>query len=294
MDAEGACITDVSYDGVGRFREGIALVRSGEWLRAINPRGVILFSIGASEGIVFSDGVAVLRQEDGSCGVCDADGNLLVPFEYEDAYHWDGYLWLKRGEMWRVYCTEDVINASRSAPEGEPAGVGVFLDVPAGSWYAAAVTWATDHDVVTGTGGGQFSPDRSCTKGEIISFLWRAMGRPEPAIENPFSDVSANHYYYQAALWAYENDLVSGDVFSAAGLCSRGMAVTYLWRMEGCPFGSAPAFTDVSEDAEYAQAVAWAVEAGITDGSGDGTFSPDEICSRGQIVTFLYRYLVKE
>ena len=293
VDTEGRLITGFSYDEVGRFREGIALVRSGGWLRAVNQEGVILFTIEAGGGLAFSAGTAVVRQEDGSCGVCDTEGNLLVSFEYEDAYHWDGYLWLKRGEMWRVYRTEDVIDASLSTPEGAPAGVGTFLDVPAGSWYAAAVTWATDHDVITGTGGGLFSPDRSCTRGEILSFLWRAMGRPEPAVENPFPDVSANHYYYQAALWAYENGLVSGELFSAAELCSRSMAVTYLWRLEGCPSGSASAFADVSEDAAYAQAVAWAVEAGITDGSGDGTFSPDEICSRGQIVTFLYRYLVE-
>lgn len=188
-----------------------------------------------------------------------------------------------------------MIEASQTAPEGEAAGVGAFLDVPADAWYAAAVTWATDHDVITGTGGSQFSPDRSCTTGEIITFLWRAVGRPEPEREeNPFTDVSASHYYYQAALWAYENGIVSGDVFGAAELCSRGMAVTYLWRLAGSPGGYFPVFADVDMDAVYAQAVSWALSEDITGGNGGGFFSPDEICSRGQIVTFLYRYLVED
>lgn len=294
-DKDGAFITDFAYDTVGRFREGAAFVRSGGRLLAVNDRGATLFEMDAAEGLEFDGGVAVVRQEDGACGVCDAEGELLVAFEYEDAYHWDGYLWLKRGEMWRIYRTEDVVEASLAAPEGESSGVGEFLDVPADSWYAAPVTWATDHDVVTGTGGGLFSPERPCTTGEIISFLWRAMGRPEPAVENPFTDVSANHYYYQAALWAYENGLVDGSAFNAAELCSRGRAVTYLWRLEGRPAGRAPVFfVDVDPDAVYAEAVVWAVEAGVSGGSGGGMFSPDKICSRGQIVTFLYRYLVGE
>lgn len=295
VNAEGRFITRFSYDTVDGFREGTAFARSGGQLLAIDERGVTLFAINAVEGLGFDGGVAVVRQEDGACGVCSADGELLVDFAYEDAYHWDGYLWLKRGEMWRVYRTEDVIEARLSAPEGEAFGVGEFLDVSADAWYAVPVSWAIDHDVISGTGGGTFSPDRPCTTGEIISFLWRAMGRPEPTVENPFADVSANHYYYQAALWAYENGLVYGKTFNAAELCSRGMAVTYLWRLEGCPVEhTSMFFVDVNPDGGYTRAIAWAVEKGISGGSGVGTFSPDGICSRGQIVTFLYRYLIEE
>lgn len=295
VDQEGKLLTEFDYEEAGPFREGIALVRRSGRLEAINQRGRILFTAGAGRGLPFSAGVALLQEEEsGAWGVCDENGSLLVPCEYEKAFHWDGYLWLKRGELWRVYRTEDVITASLAAPEGVPAGVGSFLDVPEDSWYAPAVTWATDHDVITGTGGSQFSPDRSCTTGEVITFLWRAMGRPEPAEEeNPFTDVSATNYYYQAALWAYENGIVSGDVFGAAELCSRGMAVTYLWRLAGGPEGYLPVFADVSPEAIYAQAVSWAVYEGITGGSGGGVFSPDEICNRGQIVTFLYRFLVE-
>lgn len=296
VDQEGKLLTGFDYEEAGPFREGIALVRRSGRMEAINERGRILFTADAGQGLPFSAGVTVMQEkESGAWGVYDENGNLLVPFEYEEAFHWDGYLWLKRGELWRVYRTEDVITASLAAPEGAPAGVGAFLDVPEDAWYAAAVTWATDHDVITGTGGSQFSPDRSCTTGEVITFLWRAMGRPEPAEdENPFTDVSATNYYYQAALWAYENGIVSGDVFGAAELCSRGMAVTYLWRLAGSPEGYLPVFADVSPDAVYAQAVSWAVFEDITGGSGGGAFSPDEICNRGQIVTFLHRFLVKE
>lgn len=294
VDQDGRLLSRFDYEEAGPFREEIALVRRDGQLEAVNQRGRILFMIDASRGLPFSGGVTVVQEEeDGAWGVCDDRGDLLVPFEYEEAFHWDGYLWLKRGELWRVYRTEDVIDASLAAPVGASAGVGSFVDVPADSWYAAAVTWATDHDVITGTGGNQFSPDRSCTTGEIITFLWRAMGRPEPEGENPFTDVSATNYYYQAALWAYENDIVSGGVFGAAELCSRGMAVTYLWRLAGGPGGYLPVFADVDPDAVYAQAVSWAVSENITGGNGGGAFSPDDICSRGQIVTFLYRFLVE-
>ena len=169
--------------------------------------------------------------------------------------------------------------------------MGVFSDVASDAWYAQAVTWATDHDIVTGTGGGQFSPDKLCTTGEIVTFLWRAVGRPEAEVENPFTDVTPNHYYYQAALWAYEKGMVDGEVFGAAEMCTRGMAVTYLWKLAGRPAADAAFFADVTPEATYAQAVAWAVDAGVTSGSGEGGFSPDAVCSRGQIVTFLHRYL---
>ena len=295
VDQEGRLLTRFEYEEAGPFREGVALVRRRGRIEAIDQRGRTAFTTDAGEALPFSGGVAVLREagKDGAWGVCDADGDLLVPYEYEEAFHWDGYLWLKRGELWRVYLTEDVIDASLAAPEGTAAGVGAFLDVAEGAWYAAAVTWATDHDVITGTGGGLFSPDRSCTTGEIVTFLWRAMGCPEPEGDNPFTDVSANHYYYQAALWAHENGIVFGDVFGAAELCSRGMAVTYLWRLAGSPGGYLPVFADVDMGAVYAQAVSWAVSENVTGGNGGGAFCPDDICNRGQIVTFLYRYLVE-
>ncbi len=294
VDQTGRTTTGFAYDETGRFAEGVALVRSDGRLRAVDERGWTLFTCEeAVSGEPFSGGVTVVRRADGLWGVCDREGNMLTAFDYENARHWDGFLWLKRGDLWRVYRTEDVIDANRAAPEGVTAPVGAFIDVPQDSWYAAAVTWATDHDVITGTGGGQFSPDKPCTVGEIITFLWRALGRPAPEVENPFTDVFPTNYYYQAALWACQSGLVEDGEFGAAQLCTRSMAVTYLWRLAGGPFSMAALFSDVPLDAPYAQAVSWAVEEGITAGSGDGLFSPEGICSRGQIVTFLHRYLTE-
>lgn len=296
VDRDGSRMTGFDYDRVGQFQDGIAFVRSGNEMEAIDTSGEVLFTCpGVVRAWDFSGGVAVLEQADGTFGVCGRDGSLLVPFSYESAFHWDGYLWLKRGDLWRVYDTAEVIDRRSAAPEEDVADVGGFADVPPDSWYADAVIWATDHDVITGTGGGLFSPDRPCTVGEILTFFWRAAGRPEVnEEENPFVDVSPNNYYFQAALWAYENGMTDGEVFGAAELCSRAMAVSYMWHIAGCPMDGTAAFADVSEDAAYAPAVAWAVADGITAGSGDGLFSPDAICSRGQIVTFLYRFLVGE
>ncbi len=295
VDLNGRAVTGFLYEEAGAFREGVALARRNGRLNAVDRWGRTLFTVEAAEGRPFSGGVTALRQADGLYGIYDSEGGELVPFSYDNAFHWDGYLWLKRGNLWRVYETAEVIAARQATPDGMRVEVGTFTDVPADAWYAEAVTWATDHDVITGTGGGQFSPDKSCTVGEILTFLWRAMGRPEAAGgENPFTDVTPNHYYYQAAMWAYEYGLVEGDVFGAAALCSRSMAVSYLWRLAGSPMGHLAHFADVPWDAPYSWAVAWAVDAGVTSGSGGTYFAPQEICSRGQIVTFLYRYLSRD
>lgn len=294
IDAYGRTLTGFIYDKADPFGGEIALARRGGRVYAIDRQGRSLFSVEAVSGRAFSGGVAALRRQDGLYGIYDETGGELVPFSYENAYNWDGYLWLKRGNLWRVYETAEVITVRQAAPQGVSVDVSAFTDVPADAWYAEAVTWAVDHDVITGTGGGQFSPDKPCTVGEILTFLWRAAGRPEPSVENPFTDVTASHYYYQAALWAYENGLVEGDVFGASELCSRSMAVTYLWRLDGAPLGAVPVFVDIPWDAPYVQAVAWAVRTGVTSGSGGSNFAPLEICSRSQIVTFLYRYLAEK
>ena len=177
------------------------------------------------------------------------------------------------------------------APPQESPAAETFTDVGADAYYAGPVAWAVEAGITNGTTQTTFSPAQPCTHGQILTFLWRAAGRPEPSVENPFTDVTASHYYYQAALWAYENGLVEGDVFGASELCSRSMAVTYLWRLDGAPLGAVPVFVDIPWDAPYVQAVAWAVRTGVTSGSGGSNFAPLEICSRSQIVTFLHRYM---
>ena len=165
-----------------------------------------------------------------------------------------------------------------------------FVDVYEGDYYYAPVLWASGFDIVMGTEPDTFSPYNTCTQAQILTFIWRAAGEPEPTIANPFSNVEPENYYYKAVLWAYGKGIISGNSFDAYTPCTRSMAVSYLWKDAGSPAAETPAqFTDVS--ASDAQAVSWAVENGITFGTGDGTtFSPDKICTRGDIVTFLYRY----
>ena len=171
--------------------------------------------------------------------------------------------------------------------------VGGFSDVTENAYYADAVKWAVPKGITTGTSDTTFSPDAACTTGQIITFLWRAHGAPTVSGVTPFSDVAASDYFYQAALWAKDKGLISGTAFQGNAPCTRAATVTYLWKLAGRPSVGLAEFGDVPSNASYAQAVAWAVKEGITSGTGDQTFSPDSICTRGQIMTFIYRDMVK-
>ena len=179
---------------------------------------------------------------------------------------------------------------SAPAPSIKPA----FTDVAATSPYAAAIGWAVDKGITAGTTPTTFSPNTTCTTGQILTFLWRANGSPAPIIANPFTDVKESDYYYKAALWAAEKGMVSGTTLGASAPCTRSATVTYLWKLAGEPSAAKEAaFADVPGGADYAKAVAWAVEKGITSGTSATTFAPDALCTRGQIVTFLHRDLGK-
>ena len=171
--------------------------------------------------------------------------------------------------------------------------VGGFTDVKKTDWFAEPVLWAVEKNITAGTSDTTFSPNADCTTAQILSFLWRANGSPKPTMVNPFSDVKSGDWYADAAAWAYEKGLVSGTAFGGDTLCTRSMAVTYMWKAAGSPSAGTASFTDVPSGADYAQAVAWAVEKGVTSGTSSTTFSPDSICTRGQIVTFLCRGLAK-
>ena len=165
-----------------------------------------------------------------------------------------------------------------------------FNDVKAGAYYEAAVKWAVEKGITAGTSDTTFSPDNTCTRAQILTFLWRAVGSPKATAGNPFADVKESDYYYDAAVWASEKGMVSGTTFEADTPCTRASTVTYLWLNAGAPWADSEIeFADVDMDAEYAEAVAWAVEEGVTSGTSATTFAPDTVCSRGQIVTFLNR-----
>ena len=172
-----------------------------------------------------------------------------------------------------------------------------FTDVPAGEWYYNAVYWAVENGVTDGTSDTLFSPERDVTRAEMVTFLWRAAGSPEPTTTvNPFEDVSSSAYYYDAVLWAVENgitDGVSETEFDPTGECTRAQMVTFLWRAAGQPdAGTSNPFTDVDEEEYYYEAILWAAANGITDGMTDTTFVPGGNCTRAQAVTFLYRTMV--
>lgn len=169
-----------------------------------------------------------------------------------------------------------------------------FADVPGDSGYAKPVAWAVEKGITTGTSETTFSPNQDCTVAQILTFLWRANGSPRPTGSNPFTDVKSGDYYADAAVWAYEQGMVPGGTLSGNTLCTRATAVTYMWKAAGSPSAKAAGFTDVSPESGYAAAVAWAVEQGVTFGTSATTFSPDNVCTRGQIVTFLYRWLAEK
>ncbi|MCC8079201.1 MAG: S-layer homology domain-containing protein [Oscillospiraceae bacterium] len=177
------------------------------------------------------------------------------------------------------------------ADEAESDNASGFSDVADDSYCCGAVVWAVEQGITTGTSDTTFSPDDTCTRGQIITFLWRASGSPAPAEANSFSDVDADIYYADAAQWASEQGIdLSTGTFSPDAACTRAAVVEYLYRLAGSPeVAAATQFDDVSASDSFASAVAWAVEAGITTGTTETTFSPTATCTRGQIVTFLYR-----
>lgn len=167
-----------------------------------------------------------------------------------------------------------------------------FADVPANAYFADAVKWAVDKGVTNGLSDTMFGPYESCTRAQIVTFLWRAAGSPELKTMSSFTDVPASAYYAKAVAWAIENGITNGmteTTFAPNATCTRGQSVTFLYRaLKGTASGSAN-FTDVKSDTFYADAINWAVANNVTNGTSNTTFSPNADCTRAEIVTFLYR-----
>ena len=166
----------------------------------------------------------------------------------------------------------------------------LMADVKTTDWFAKYVQWAMEEGIAAGTGGGKFSPAKNCTVAEILTFLYKAYGAPEVG-KNPYTNVKAGDWYAKPAIWAHEQGLMNGGSFNANTPCTRAMVVEYLWKLAGSPSAKAAGFSDVPDGADYAKAVDWAVENGVTAGVGKAEFGPDVVCTRGQIVTFLYQAL---
>lgn len=204
---------------------------------------------------------------DNNNAIYKADGTLWIDFSSKGDYVYSG--------VW-----------SGSVPQP------IFSDVPLGVYYDDPVRWAVKEGVTSGTSGTTFSPDQTCTQAQILTFLWRAAGKPAATVENPFShrDMTAGQYFYQAMLWAWKEGLIDNADLDPNAPCKRSDIVSYLWKLEGSPkANTGSAFADVPQSADFASAVQWAVKQGITSGTSATTFGPYDTCTRGQIVTFLYR-----
>lgn len=164
-----------------------------------------------------------------------------------------------------------------------------FSDVAAGAYYAEAVYWALDREITNGTTAETFSPEQKCTRAQILTFLWRAAGSPMPDRTIYFSDVPPGSYYELSAKWAAENGMTEAGTLDPDAPCTRGMAVEFMWKYAGSSAAPRASFRDVPETASYAKAVDWAYSTGIVNGTSADTFSPEQVCTRGQIVTLLYR-----
>ena len=178
---------------------------------------------------------------------------------------------------------------------GEPAvsGTGSFSDVASGSYCYDAVQWAVAEGITKGTDATHFSPNAGCTRAQVVTFLWRAAGSPDVNAAVNFVDVSASSVYYKAIMWAVANGITKGTDathFSPNATCTRGQVVTFMYRAAGEPAVSGTgSFSDVASGSYCYDAVQWAVAEGITNGTDIAHFSPNATCTRGQVVTFLYR-----
>lgn len=244
-----------------------------------NPSRAVAEGMGDCSAAPVSTGITGVRQ-----AVSSNSGPLYGLYYIRE----DGSLWV---QGWSYGEEITYVTCQVTGQETGQTAAPAFADVPQGAYYAQAVGWAVEKGITTGTGPSTFSPDSTCSTAEILTFLWRAVGSPAPDGASPFPDVAEGAYYAQAAAWAREQGLVSGASFQGDRPATRSDTVTYLWKLAGSPAAPAAPFDDVPAGADYAAAVAWAVQEGITTGTGDTTFDPDAICTRGQIMTFLYRDL---
>ena len=191
-----------------------------------------------------------------------------------------------------------VLTAFPAAALPAVAAETAFTDVAADAYYAAPVAWAVDKGITNGMTETTFGPDSPCTRGHVVTFLWRAMGKPAPTqTTHSFTDIAEGEYYYDAVLWAVEQGITSGvtpDTFGPDAVCSRAQIVTFLYQAMDRPAvtGENP-FADVKPGDYYYTPVLWAVEAGITSGVDTAHFAPERDCIRAHVVTFLYKALAE-
>ena len=288
IDRDGTTKILLVYNECYGVSEGLSAARFGPICGFLDKDGEWAIPFLYSKVSPFFEGLAAVKQ-DGKTGYINKAGEVVIPFEYDEAYSFsDGVALVEKDGRFGIL--------SRTPVSSTPpvSTVGGFSDVKESNYFADAVLWAVEKNITSGTSKTTFSPNATCSKAQILSFLWRANGSPEPTAANPFTDVKTNDYFYKAALWAAEKGLVSGSTFGANADCTRAMTVEYMWKAAGSPAPAGKAdFDDVPANADYAQAVAWAVENKVTSGTGGDNFSPAATCTRGQIVSFLHRAMGK-
>lgn len=268
----------------------ITMPTSGEMVMDLKTDGGVIITMLDKDGQVVSPSTYKALTTYGSHAGRDSFGYYLSYANTNETKVAHALFWyqLLPGEytisFYGKYSSVNSVEMTVTTPVG-------FSDVADNAWYAEPVKWAIESNITAGTSSTTFSPGATCSTGQILTFLWRANGSPEPYKTNPFSDVT-DQFYSKAAIWAYENGLVYGNTFEGDSPCTRKAVVKYLWLVAGQPTVDIEInrFNDIPDDSDYAQAVAWAVDQGITSGTGHNTFSPDDTCTRGQIVSFLYRY----
>lgn len=295
IDRSGKLIVPCQYTRATDFSEGFAMVANSEFKWGyIDSTGREIVPFRYEYGYPFSNGMARVEGSNGKYGYVDKTGKEVISCQYNDAGNFlDGVARVENSNgKWGYLAIVDTDTPSQSEPQPTPT-VGGFKDVKSTDYFADAVAWAVSQKITAGTSADTFSPNSTCTTAQILTFLWRAKGSPEPTSKtNTFTDIKESDYFYKAALWAKENNIISKDstVFNGNTPCTRSMAVLYIWRSAGFPAAEkTSSFTDVAATTLYAPAVDWAVEAGVTSGTSATTFSPDTTCTRAQIVTFLYR-----
>lgn len=221
--------------------------------------------------------------------VTDAKGNSIKVRENKDGT----YSFTMPGSEVKVNATFVPEKDNPVTPEN-PETEKQFIDVPEDAFFAKAVAWAVKNGITNGTSEITFSPDAPCTRAQVVTFLYRAAGEPEVELTNAFVDVNGNEFYAKAVAWAVANGITNGkgsaDTFKPDDVCTRAEVVTFLARFEKASLTDVSTqFVDVPETEWFAGAVAWAVANGITSGTSDTTFAPNDVCTRGQVVTFLYR-----
>ena len=315
VNTEGETVIPFEYEELSSFANGYAAAKKDGKYVYLDTEGNVYQIAGPDGGIAnitaastFSSlGIAAVYDSDTDTCYCistDALNGILPVVHGSEEASFDAYFtdYDGDGDIDVTTAPSEIIVIERNGKWGyaklDLGYANPFADnVNEKKFYYLPILWAVDKGITTGKTATTFLPEEACTRAQIVTFLWRAMGEPEPEpMDNPFTDVTEGKYYYKAVMWAVQQGITTGKTattFEPNSPCTRSQVVTFLWRtMDKPAHDQDNPFTDISVGKYYTNAVLWALENNITTGKTATTFLPDDTCTRGQIVTFLYRTLV--